>query len=149
ARARHLRHILVVLPFTNIIDQSVKVYREALTLPDENPERVVAAHHHQADFESVQTRQLATLWDCPVTVTTAVQFFETLASNHTARLRKLHELTGSAIFIDEAHAAIPPHLWPLTWKWLTELTDEWGCHAVLASGSLARFWNDSRFCAPP
>jgi CRISPR-associated endonuclease/helicase Cas3 len=61
----------------------------------------------------------------------------------------LHELPASALFIDEAHAAIPAHLWPVTWKWLKELTQHWGCHAVLASGSLARFWQDSRFCSPP
>ena len=149
AQARRLRHIFVVLPFTNIIDQSVEVYRRALVLDGENPERVVAAHHHQADFASTDLRHLATLWDCPLTVTTAVQFFETLASNRPARLRKLHQLAGSAIFIDEAHAAIPAHLWPVTWKWLRELIREWGCHIVLASGSLARFWQEKAFCSPP
>ncbi|MDQ2950182.1 MAG: DEAD/DEAH box helicase family protein [Acidobacteriota bacterium] len=135
-----LRHVIVVLPYTNIIQQSVRTYRTALCLDGEDPEQVIAEHHHQADFRKPESRQLATLWNCPVTVTTAVQFFETLASNSTARLRKLHELPGSAIFIDEAHAAIPTWLWRQTWKWLRELADDWGCHIVLASGSLARFW---------
>lgn len=137
---RALRHVIAVLPYTNIIQQSVKIYRQALCLAGENPEQVIAEHHHQADFKSPNSRQLATLWDCPVTVTTAVQFFETLASNSTSCLRKLHELPGSAIFIDEAHAAIPTWLWRQTWKWLLELAEDWGCHIVLASGSLARFW---------
>lgn len=135
-----LRHVIVVLPYTNIIQQSVKTYREALCLGGEDPEQVIAEHHHQADFQKAESRQLATLWNCPVTVTTAVQFFETIASNSTGRLRKLHELPGSAIFIDEAHAAIPTWLWRQTWKWLREMCDDWGCHIVLASGSLARFW---------
>jgi CRISPR-associated endonuclease/helicase Cas3 len=99
-----------VLPYTNIIKQSVEIYREALVLPEERPEDVVAEHHHQADFEDVSLRQLATLWRAPVIVTTAVQFFETLASHHPARLRKLHELPSSAVFVDETHAAIPSHL---------------------------------------
>jgi CRISPR-associated endonuclease/helicase Cas3 len=146
---RELRHIFVVLPYVNIIKQSVKTYRRALVLAGEDPQRVVAAHHHQADYGSPDARQLATLWDCPVTVTTAVQFFETLASNHPARLRKLHELPGSAIFIDEAHAAIPTFLWPLTWRWLRELTEHWGCHVVLGSGSLARFWEQKQIVDPP
>ena len=146
---RELRHIFVVLPYVNIIDQSVSTYRKALVLSGEDPMRAVAAHHHQADYGSADARQLATLWDCPVTVTTAVQFFETLASNHPARLRKLHELPGSAIFIDEAHAAIPTALWPLTWKWLRELTEHWGCHVVLGSGSLARFWEQRQVIDPP
>ena len=118
-------------------------------LPGERPEDVVAEHHHQADFEDVSLRQLATLWRAPVIVTTAVQFFETLASHHPARLRKLHELPGSAVFVDETHAAIPSHLWPQVWRWLETWTRDWGGHIVLASGSLPRFWELTEFVDPP
>ena len=91
AAQRGLRRIFVVLPFTNIIDQSVDVYRSALVLEGEEQEkeRVVAAHHHKVDFEEEANRAFSFLWNAPVTVTTAVQFFETLASNHPATLRKL------------------------------------------------------------
>lgn len=135
-----LRHIIVVLPYTNIIRQSVEVYRKALVLPGEKTDSVVAEHHHQADFSAVEVRQLSTLWQSPIIVTTAVQFFETIAGNHTSRLRKLHELPGSAVFIDESHAAIPNYLWPQTWIWLKDLAEKWKCHFILASGSLPRFW---------
>lgn len=140
AQAKNLRRAFVVQPFTNIIDQSVDTYRKALVLPDEVADQVVAAHHHKTDFANPLTRALTTRWHAPVVVTTAVQFFETLASNHPASLRKLHQVARSAIFIDEAHAALPAHLWPLAWQWLRRLVDHWGCHIVLASGSLARFW---------
>ncbi len=149
AQEKKLRHIFVVLPYTNIIKQSVEVYRRALVLPSERPEDVVAEHHHQADFEDVSLRQLATLWRAPVIVTTAVQFFETLASHHPARLRKLHELPGSAVFVDETHAAVPSHLWPQVWRWLETWTRDWGGHVVLASGSLPRFWELREFVDPP
>ena len=145
AAEKDLHHVFCVLPFTNIIQQSVEVYRRALCSEGEDPEHVVAAHHHQVDFASAQLRDLATLWNAPITVTTAVQFFETLGSHHPARLRKLHELAGSAIFIDEAHAALPSWLWPQVWKWLSELVEHWGCFIVLASGSLAKFWEHERF----
>ena len=135
-----LRRIFVVLPYTNIITQAVEVYRKALVLEGENPEEIVAEHHHKADYAAPDSRRFATLWRAPVVVTTAVQFFETLASNMPADLRKLHQLPGSAVFIDEAHAALPAHLWPQAWLWLNELTGNWGCHFVLASGSLTRFW---------
>jgi CRISPR-associated endonuclease/helicase Cas3 len=135
-----LRHIIVVLPYTNIISQSVEIYRDALVLDGERPEDVVAEHHHRADFEEVDLRQLATLWKAPIIVTTAVQFFETLGSHHPARLRKLHELPGSAVFVDEMHAAMPSHLWPQMWRWLETWAREWSGHLVLASGSLPRFW---------
>lgn len=149
ANTRNLRRIFVVLPFTNIIDQSVYTYRESLILDGENSEKVVAAHHHKAEFEDLSTQVFSFLWNAPITVTTAVQFFETLASNHPASLRKLHQLAGSAIFLDEAHAALPATLWPQAWKWLRGLVEDWGCYVVLASGSLNRFWELEEFSTPP
>ena len=107
-----LRHLIIVAPYTNIISQTAKVLRRALTLSGESPEEVVAEHHHRADFSGRADRELAVLWRAPVILTTAVQFFETLASNHPGQLRKLHELPGSGIFLDEAHAALPARLWP-------------------------------------
>lgn len=148
AAERRLRHIFVVLPYTNIIRQSVRVYREALRLPGESVEdmeAVVAEHHHQASFRDVELRGMATLWRAPIIVTTAVQFFETMASNEAAKLRKLHELPGSAVFIDEAHAALPADMWPVCWNWLNEWVQEWNGHVVLASGSLAEFWSLEAF----
>lgn len=148
AKSKNLRRIFVVLPFTNIIDQSVDIYRKSLVLDNEISEKVVAAHHHKAEFEDIASRVFSFLWNAPITVTTAVQFFETLASNHPASLRKLHQLAGSAIFIDEAHAALPAPLWPQAWQWLKELVEYWGCYIVLASGSLNRFWELEEFSNP-
>ena len=145
---KQLRHVFVVLPYTNIIKQSVDVYRKALVLPGEYPEKVVAEHHHQADFSSYDLRQHASLWTAPIIVTTAVQFFETLGANHPAQLRKLHELPGSAIFLDEAHAAIPTWLWPQAWRWLKDLTTHCRCHFVFASGSLPQFWQNEKITSP-
>ena len=140
AARRGLRRIFVILPYTNIIRQSVEVYRKALTLPGENPEEIVAELHHRADFDDEALRHLTALWRAPIIVTTAVSFFETLASNRPAALRRLHELPGSAIFVDEAHAALPVHLLSVTWHWMQTLAKEWSCYWLLASGSLVRFW---------
>ncbi|GHV07261.1 hypothetical protein AGMMS50229_13730 [Campylobacterota bacterium] len=140
AERRELRRIIVVLPFTNIIMQSVETYRKALCLEDENAEDVVAELHHRADFQNLQSRHLTALWKAPIIVTTAVTFFETLSSNTPSALRRLHQLPGSAIFVDESHAALPPHLLPLAWRWINIYANEWSCYWVLASGSLCRFW---------
>lgn len=139
-----LRRLFIVAPYTNIISQTVERLRTALVLPGERPEEVVAEHHHRVDFEQMADRDLAALWRAPVVVTTAVQFFETLASNAPSRLRKLHELPGSAVFIDEAHAVLPTQLWPQNWRWLCELAQSWSCRFVFASGSQARFWEQER-----
>ncbi len=140
ALKRGLRRIFVVLPFTNIIRQAVAVYRKALVLPDENPDEIVAEVHHLADFDGEASRDFAVRWNAPIVVTTAVAFFETLASSRPSALRRLHELAGAAVFVDEAHAALPAKFLPVTWRWMQALADEWNVHWTLASGSLVRFW---------
>jgi len=152
AVAKKLRRVFVVLPFTNIIDQSVGVYRKSLVHTDEAAEEVVVAHHHKAKFDDINNpsaRPYSFLWHAPIVVTTAVQFFETLAARRPASVRKLHQVAGSAIFIDEAHAALPAHLWPQAWKWPQELEHDWNCHVVLGSGSLQQFWRFPEFVEPP
>jgi len=149
AVAKKQRRVFVVLPFTNIIDQSVDVYRRALVQPDEAAAEIVVAHHHRAEFDEPAARQYSFLWHAPIVVTTAVQFFETLAARRPAALRKLHQLPGSVIFIDEAHTSLPAHLWPQAWLWLRDLEREWNCHIVLGSGSLHRFWELPDFVEPP
>ena len=139
AIATGARRFFVVAPFTAILSQTAKTLRKALVLENEQPDAVVAEHHHRADFDHMSSRDLATLWTAPIILTTAVQFFETLASNHPAALRKLHGLPGSVVFVDEAHAALPTHLLG-DFRWMRELGEAWGCSFVLASGSLVRYW---------
>mgnify|MGYP006282461331 FL=1 len=149
AAQRGLRRIFVVLRFRDIVTQAVDGYRKARALSGEKPEKTVAAHHHRAEYEAPESREFAFLWNSPIVVTTAVQFFETLASNRPSALRKLHQLPGSAIFFDEAHAALRAHLWPKGWDWLKKLAGDWNCHCVLGSGSLSRFWQLEEFSDPP
>jgi CRISPR-associated endonuclease/helicase Cas3 len=148
---RRLRRLIIVAPYTNILTQTADVLRRALVLPDEagREYEIVAEHHHRADFESREDRDLAVLWRAPVVLTTAVGFFEALAACHPGSLRKLHALVGSAVFIDEAHAALPVKLWPQNWRWLQELAREWSCRFVLASGSLTRFWEHKEVVGEP
>jgi CRISPR-associated endonuclease/helicase Cas3 len=142
AIATGARRLIIVAPYTAILSQTARRLRHALVLPDEHDraDEIVADHHHRADLQSISSRDLATLWNAPIILTTAVQFFETLASNAPSALRKLHALPGSVVFLDEAHAALPTHLWAQNWRWLRELAEDWSCSFVLASGSLARFW---------
>jgi len=143
AKAEGLRRLIIVAPYTNILTQTANRLRSALVLPDEDAHEVIVEHHHRADFDSRDERELAVLWQAPIVLTTAVSFFETLSACRPASLRKLHSLPGSAVFIDEAHAALPARLLPQNFNWLSELAHQWTCRIVFASGSLVRFWEDS------
>lgn len=145
AEAKNLRRIFVILPYTNIITQSVEIYRKALVLPGEEPQNIVGELHSRADFQNADTRYLTALWQAPIIVTTAVAFFETLSSNRPSSLRRLHELPGSIIFIDESHNALPLKYLPLAWHWMNIFANQWNCYWVFASGSLVRFWQLSNF----
>lgn len=145
AARQGLRRVFIILPFTNIITQSVSVYRKALTLDGENANDVVAEIHHRADFNDIRSRKLTALWDAPIVVTTAVAFFETLASARPSTLRRLQNLPGSAVFLDEAHAMLPVKLLPLAWRWMRYMAEVWSCYWALASGSLSRFWELEEF----
>jgi CRISPR-associated endonuclease/helicase Cas3 len=140
----NLRHIYVVLPLTNIISQSVKTYRKSLVLDQENPAEVVAEHHHAVEFSSLGVRHLTQLWNSPIIVTTSVQFFETLTASNPSRLRKLNQLPGSVVFVDEVHGAMPLENWPLSLCQMEELVKDWGVHFLLASGSLMKTWEMSK-----
>ena len=145
----NLRRLVIVAPYTNILTQTAATLRKALVLPGERPDQVVVEHHHRADFSSRADRDVAVLWQAPIVLTTAVSFFETLSACDPGSLRKLHSLPGSAVFIDEAHAALPTKLWPQNWLWLQELAEGWGCRFVFASGSLSRFWQNAEIIRQP
>ena len=141
--------IFVIAPYTALIDQIVEVLRSALVLYGEDPKKIVAAHHHRVDYGTESCRQYAATWSSPVVVTTAVQFFETLAGNHPAALRKLHHVAGSVLCVDEFHAALPSHLLQIVWGWLKELTEKWSCNILFSSGSPIRFWEMEEFAGDP
>lgn len=136
----NLRRIVVVAPYTAILTQTARTIKKALLLEGENADDVILEHHHRVEFSDPSLRASSAIWDAPIILTTAVQFFETLGSNYPSKLRKLHRLPGSAIFIDEAHASLPIDLWPQCLEWLHELSKNWGCSTALVSGSLVKFW---------
>jgi CRISPR-associated endonuclease/helicase Cas3 len=143
------RRIFVIDPYTSIIDQTFTVYQKSLVLPGEHADDVVVPHHHRCDFGSKWARQYAVSWNAPIVCTTAVQFFETLGACRTAALRKIHNVPGSVIIIDESHASLPVSHWPLALEWLQELVEQWGCHLVFSSGTMQKFWELKEFSQHP
>ncbi len=138
------RRVVVVIPFTAIIEQTAEVYRQALGTQD-----AVLEHHASFDWEQAaqarddagdehdglgRLRRAAENWDAPIVVTTAVQFFESLYANRTSRCRKLHNLADSVIVLDEAQATPAPLLLPCIAA-LDELQRAYGASIVLCTAT--------------
>jgi CRISPR-associated endonuclease/helicase Cas3 len=109
---RHgLRRIIFVIPFTSIVEQNAAVFRTALgdlgqAAVLEHHSAYVAAQLPRSDAERYQAREKLRLamenWDAPIIVTTAVQFYESLFAARPSQCRKLHNIAGSVVILDEA-----------------------------------------------
>lgn len=156
ALANGLRRIIYVIPFTSIIEQNAQVFR-----------RVVGAEHvleHHSNFDGpseddedspeAHRLQLAQEnWDAPIIATTNVQFFESLFSHKPGRCRKLHNIVGSVVILDEAQMIPTSYLKPCLWA-LQELVENYGVSVVLCTATQPRIREimskaaDSREIAP-
>ena len=141
AGAHGLRRIIYAVPFTTIIDQTARVFREVL---EKEGEFKVLEHHSNLEVpereegKEPQTTapELATEnWDAPIIVTTTVRLFqETLYGTRTAQLRRLHNVSGSVIVLDEAQS-LPAHLLKPTLDALQFLVRYAGCSVVLCTAT--------------
>ena len=141
AEAHGLRRVIYAVPFTTIIDQTAKVFRDVL---EHESEFKVLEHHSNLEIKERKegeenqstVPELATEnWDAPVVVTTTVRLFqETLFGTRTTQLRRLHNMSGSVIILDEAQS-LPAHLLQPTLDALSFLVKVAGCSVVLCTAT--------------
>lgn len=139
ARKHKLRRVILVVPYTSIIEQNADVLRQALG------EDAVLEHHsnyiHPAENdadggdEATLAYKLSTEnWDASVIVTTSVQFFESLFDNHPSRCRKLHNIARSVIILDEVQMLPVPYIRPCLAA-LKLLAHKYGSSVVLCTAT--------------
>ena len=137
-----MRRIIYVIPFTSIIEQNAKVFREAF---GELGQDAVLEHHSNFDVNKIKNEEMHEKtedklnlamenWDMPVVVTTAVQFFESLFADRPSRCRKLHNISGSVIILDEAQTLPLKFLKPVMAA-IDELARNYHCSLVLCTAT--------------
>jgi CRISPR-associated endonuclease/helicase Cas3 len=135
--------VIVVIPFTSIIEQTAEEYRRALGELSWN-----VLEHHSAisegiiaespwgpqDMDALRRRLATENWDAPLVVTTGVQFFESLLSARPSRCRKLHSIANSVVVLDEAQTLPPALLNPTVWL-INELVERYGTTVVVSTAT--------------
>jgi CRISPR-associated helicase Cas3/CRISPR-associated endonuclease Cas3-HD len=167
AKRHHLRRIVLVMPFLNIIDQTAKIYREIFSEEQGFAQNTVLEHHSLTDDRTkksddklnacreeqdvgISPRLLTENWDAPIILTTNVQLLESLMADRPSRCRKLHRLAQSVILCDEVQA-LPQHLAVATLATLSRLTDSEGPYQtslVFATATQPAFDSLNRRIAP-
>ena len=134
-RHDRLRGLIYVGPLKSIIAQSADLYRQCLGADS------VLEHH--SEFEPKQGEEERYLfdaerWDKPAIVTSGGQFYESLFAHSPSKCRKLHQIAGRVVLIDEAQT-IPRHLAQPILDGLETLVSDWGCSVVLMSATQPAF----------
>jgi CRISPR-associated endonuclease/helicase Cas3 len=144
----HLPRIIYTLPFVNIIEQNASVIEEVLSQkPDfkRNPSRYLLKSHHLAppgfqedEDVSIERKLLfADGWESEIVVSTFVSGFESLVTNRNRALKKLHNIAGSIVVLDEIQS-VPYEQWELIRHVLTTLTEHLGCTVIQMTATRPR-----------
>ena len=138
AKRHDMRRVIYVIPFTSIIEQNAAEFRKAF---GELGEQAVLEHHSTFDDGKLQNeatkdklRLASENWDAPIVVTTAVQFFESLFADRSSRCRKLHNIAGSVIILDEAQMLPLKLLLPIM-QAIKELAQNYRCSIVMCTAT--------------
>jgi len=134
----NMERVIYVIPFTSIIEQNASVFRNVLG------DNCVLEHHSNFAYpdensedwsEAVQKLKLSVEnWDAPIIVTTNVQFFESLFACKSSRCRKLHNIAGSVVIMDEAQMLPTAFLKPCLAA-ISELASNYGTSIVLCTAT--------------
>lgn len=110
SKIHKMEHVIYVIPYLSVLEQTAKDIKDALQLkPDDN---FILEHHSNFTVsdnpkEAQAYHILTDRWDSPIIITTMVQFLESIYSNKSSDLRKLHNMFNAVIIFDEVQS-LPP-----------------------------------------
>lgn len=142
-----LKRIIYVIPYTSVIEQTAQVMQDIFT------ELQILQHHSGFDYNEIVEEKLKNKvysdginsneiikqhtenWDAPFIITTNVQFFESIYSNRSSKLRKLHNMSDSVIIFDEMHT-LPIKHFIYCMRALSQLTKHYNSKAILMTATM-------------
>ena len=100
--------IIYVSPFVSITEQNAQVFREAIGNADwilEHHSSVIRNEETEnEDYRSNKFSRYDINWEEPFICTTFVQFMNTLFSDRSESVRRMHRLVNSVVIIDEVQS---------------------------------------------
>jgi CRISPR-associated endonuclease Cas3-HD len=145
--------VIYALPFTSIIDQVVNEIEEIYDT--DTTGRLLTAHHHlaetiileedeeEADLDDDVGAMLAEAWRSGLTVTTFVQFFESLAGPKNTQSMKLPALRNSVVVLDEPQS-LPLDWWKLVPRLVGILTEQYDATVIAMTATQPELFDDAR-----
>lgn len=167
---QRFRRIIVVIPFTSIIEQTARVYRELFEaafgenyILEHHSSVAPEEHSRKSGNDSVsdsirRARLAAENWASPLVVTTNVQFFHSLFAHKPSACRKLHNIGRSVVLFDEVQT-LPTRLVPSLLSGVQCLVRDYGASAVFMTATQPAFasaqpalpypWNPAEISSQP
>jgi len=145
--------VVYALPFTSVIDQVVD---EVKTIYEtDSTGRLLTTHHYleettirngvdddAADLSDDVAGMLGESWRAGLTVTTFVQFFESLAGPRNRQSMKLPALYDSVVVLDEPQS-LPLDWWKLVPRLVEMLTDQYRATVIAMTATQPKLVDDA------
>jgi CRISPR-associated endonuclease/helicase Cas3 len=142
--------IVYALPFLSITEQVQKILQDELAidfLPISSKATNKSIETAQFNYELNPTKEnlhkllqqdfAEQTFDHPFIITTFVQLFETLLSNHNSTLLKLPNLSKRIFLIDEVQS-LPPRLYIFFAAWIEAFCRKHNSYAVLSTATMPK-----------
>lgn len=161
-KTRQDYRIHYILPFTTIIDQNYKEFREVLlhTCRDfsEREHDYLMRHHYLAAPERNESDEglkkekyqsksylddllFIRSWDAKLVVSTYVQLMHTLVGGKNSMMNKFHNIINSIIILDEVQCIQLKH-WELMRKAFETLSSRFGTYFIFLTATQPPIFND-------